>query len=164
MRTVWSSAVAVVAVAVVAVALLPLALQAQAEKAEYVQAVNPAELDWQPVEGDPEARMAVLYGNPPEAGHYIIRIDLPPSWAGRPHTHGGDELITVHSGQCNLATGEDLTRDAAEELVPGSFIAVPAGTAMRGFSGEEGCLVDVQGEGPMTTQYLDEESGEEPGQ
>ena len=150
MRSFWSSAVAVCIVT-----LLPHALQGQAAHAHGVKSVTPEALSWQPVEGDPEARMAVLYGNPAEAGHFIVRFKLPPSWTGRPHTHGNTELITVHSGTCYVAHGDELTREAAMKLSPGAFIAMPAGTRMRGFTGKDGCVADVQGEGPITTQYLD---------
>ncbi len=126
-----------------------------AATAQGVKTVTPEALSWQPVEGDPEARIAALYGNPDEAGHFVVRIKLPPSWAGRPHTHGVTELLTVHSGMCYLAYGDALTREAAKKLSPGAFIALPAGTKMRGFTGKDGCVVDVQGQGPRTTQYLD---------
>ena len=135
--------------------LLPHALQGQYAQAQGVKTVTPEALNWQPVEGDPEALMAVLYGNPAEAGHYIVRFKLPPSWAGRPHTHGRTELLTIHSGTCYLAYGDALTREAAKKLSAGAFIAFPAGTKMRGFTGEYECVVDVQGQGPLTTQYLD---------
>lgn len=150
MRTFWSPAVVVCLVT-----LLPHALQGQAAQARAVKTVTPETLSWQPVEGDPGAQMAVLYGNPAEPGHYIVRFKLPPSWAGRPHTHGGAELITVHSGECYLAYGDALTREAAKQFSTGAFVAMPAGTKMRGFAGKAGCVADVQGEGPLTTQYLD---------
>ncbi len=146
-------------VAVLLVALLPLASQAQQEGG--VTLTSPDAVTFQPFPDDPEARIATLYGNPAEAGHYIVRFKLPPDWAGRPHTHGGTELLTVHSGTCYLAHGEELTREAAETLSPGTFMALPAGTRMQAFTGEEGCVVDVQGQGPFTTQYLDEEGDPE---
>lgn len=155
MRTFWSAVAAVFLVA-----LLPHAVQGQAHPAQGVKTVTPDALRWQPVEGAPEARFAVLYGNPAEAGHFVVRYKLPPSWAGRVHTHGGTELITVHSGTCYLAYGDVLTRDAAKKLPPGSLVAMPAGTKMRAFTGEDGCVADVQGQGPLTTQYLDEETGQ----
>ncbi len=139
----------------VVVTLLPHALQGQAAQAQGVRTVTPDELSWQPVEGDPEALIAVLYGNPAEAGHFIVRYKLPPSWAGRPHTHGSTELLTIHSGMCYLAFGDALTREAAKKFSPGAFIAFPAGTKMNSFTGEDECVVDVQGQGPLTTQYLD---------
>ena len=148
-------AAALASVVAVVFTLPPDALQGQAAQTQAVKTVTPEALSWQPVEGEPEARMAVLYGNPAEAGHFIVRFKLPPSWAGRPHTHGGTELITVHSGTFYVAYGDVLTREAAKELSPGAFIAMPAGTKMRGFTGDDECVVDVQGQGPLTTQYLD---------
>ncbi len=129
--------------------------QGQATEAEGVKTMTPEALSWQPVEGDPEARITVLYGNPDEAGHFVVRFKLPPSWASRPHTHGGTELVTFRSGMCYIAHGDALTREAAKKLSPGAFIAMPAGTKMRGFTGDDGCVVGVQGQGPLTTQYLD---------
>ncbi len=155
MRTFWPPVAAVCLVA-----LLPHALQGQAAQAQGVEIVTPDALSWQPVEGNPEARVAVLYGNPAEAGHFVVRYKFPPSLAGRPHTHGGTELITVHSGTCYLAYGDDLSREAAKKLSAGALIAMPAGTKMRGFTGEDGCVADVQGQGPLTTQYLDEEASQ----
>ena len=150
MRTFWT---AVVAISLVP--FLPHAVKGQ-DQSKGVKAVTPDALSWQAVEGEPETRFAVLYGNPAEAGPFVVRYELPPSWAGRPHTHGGTELITVHAGTCHMAHGDALTRDAATKLPAGSLIAMPAGTKMRGFTGEEGCVADVQGQGPLTTQYLDE--------
>ena len=155
-RIIWSPVVAVCLIT-----LLPHAVWGQDYQEQGVTTVTPDALDWQPVEGDPEVRLAVLYGNPDEAGHFVIRAKLPPSWAGRPHTHGTTELVTVHSGTLYLAHGDVLTREAAIKLSPGTFVAIPAGTKVRAFTDEDGCVVDVQGEGPLTTQYLDEEAGQE---
>ena len=143
-------------VAVCLIALLPHAVQGQDYQEQGVTTVTPDALDWQPVDGAPDVRMAVLYGNPAEEGHYVVRYATLPSNVGRPHTHGEAELVTVHSGTCYLATGDVLTREAANELATGTFVAMPAGTKMRGFTGEDECVVDVQGQGPRTTQYLDE--------
>jgi len=150
-RIIWSTVVAVCLIA-----LQPHALQGQDNQEQGVTTVTPDALEWWHVEREPEVRLAILYGNPDEAGHFVLRAKLPPSWVGRPHTHGTAELLTVHSGTCYLAHGDVLTREAAIKLSTGTLIAMPAGTKMRGFTGEDGCVVDVQGEGPLTTQYLDE--------
>ncbi len=150
-RIIWSPVVAVCLIA-----LLPHAVQGQDYQEQGVTTVTPDALAWEPVEGAPEVQMAVMYGNPAEEGHYVVRYAYPPSNVGRPHTHGEAELITVHSGTCYLAHGDVLTREAANKLSQGSLIAMPAGTKMRGFTDEDGCVVDVQGQGPRTTQWLDE--------
>ncbi len=138
------------------VALLLFPLELQAQQGDGVAHVTLKTLTFQPFPEERGAQIALLYGNPGEAGHYIVRLKFAPNWNGRPHLHGGTELLTVHSGVCYFAHGDDLTRDAAKKLPAGSFIAFPAGTPMRGFTGAEGCTVDVQGQGPFTTRYLDE--------
>lgn len=134
--------------------LSPGMAQAQAQQSPEVIALAPDHLNWQ--KSDEGYLMALLYGDPSSEGHYAIRFKLPPNWAGRPHTHGGAEILTVYSGTMYLAYGEDLSRQAAKKFGPGSFVALPAGTKMRPFTGREDVIVDLQGQGPFTTQYLDE--------
>ncbi len=137
------------------IALSPGIVRAQTKPPADVIALHPEQLEWQQTEEG--YAMTVLYGDPSGEGHYAIRFMLPPKWEGRPHTHGGAEIVTVHSGTLQLAYGEDLSREAAKAFGPGSFIVLPAGTRMRGFTGDEDVIVDVQGQGPFTIQYLDEE-------
>lgn len=133
-------------------ALFPQMLEAQSSS--DVIAVEPDQVEWQKSEEGFD--MAVLYGDPSSEGHYVIRFKLPPNWEGRPHTHGGAEIVSVHSGTMYFAYGENLSREASKPLGPGSFIALPAATKMRPFTGEEEAIVEVQGQGPFTTEYLDE--------
>lgn len=132
---------------------IPMGLQAQ----EAPTTLAPDELEWE--EQPDGSQMVVLYGDPATEGVYALRFRFPPDWAGRPHTHGGAELVTVHSGTFYFALGEDLSREAAAEFGPGSFIGLPPGTKMRPFTGDEEAVVDVNGQGPFTTEYLDEEGG-----
>lgn len=140
--------------------LSPRLLEAQAQPSVDVVALAPDQLDWQ--ETGEGYLMAVLYGDPAGEGHYAIRFKLPPHWEGRPHTHGGTEIVTLYSGTLYFAYGDDLSRQAAKRFGPGSFIALPAGTKMRPFTGEEEVVVDVQGQGPFTIHYLDEKGGQGP--
>lgn len=141
-----------------ALMLLPQSLPAQAPTEVVVTAADSIAFHPHPTEKD--ARMAVLFGNPSEAGYFLMRIEFPPGWTGPPHTHPNAELLMVRSGACYIATGDDLSREVATELRPGSFAAVPARTPMRGFAGEEPCVVDVQGQGPFTANNLNLDEGE----
>jgi len=144
----------VIAFLLAASVTLPQGVQAQ-DPAEAV--VLPADsIRFHPHAPEKDAQIAVLYGNPREEGYFLIRLAFAPGWTGRPHTHPVAELLMVRSGTCYVAMGDDLSREAAGKLSPGSFAAVPAGTPMRGFAGEEPCVLDVQGQGPFTAQYLDE--------
>ncbi len=149
-----SKALSFLSPAVLTLALTPSGLAGQ--EAETGHHVTPDAVAFEPFPAERDAQIAILHGDPSEAGHYILRLKFAPNWNGRPHRHGGDELITIQSGTCFIAHGDDLTRDAAAELPAGSFARIPAGTPMRGFSGDEGCVADVQGHGPFTTEYLDE--------
>ncbi len=138
--------------------LSPQVVQAQEQPSAAVVAVAAEQVDWQETEED--FLMAVLYGDPSSEGHYVMRLKLPPNFEGRPHTHGGTEIVSVHSGTLLLAYGEDLSHEAAKSFGPGSFIVLPVGTKMRGFTGDDEVVLDIQGQGPATTQYLDEEGAQ----
>ncbi len=126
--------------------LSPQVAQAQ-EQPSAVVAVAAEQVDWQ--EAEEGVLMAVLYGDLSSEGHYVIRFKVPPNFEGRPHTHGGTEFVSVQSGTLFLAYGEDdLSREAAKSFGPGSFIVLPVGTKMRGFTGEDEVVLDVQGQGP----------------
>ncbi len=126
--------------------LSPQVAQAQEQPSAAVVAIAAEQVDWQETE---DGRLwAVLYGDLASEGHYVMRIKLPPNLEGRPHTHGGIELVSVYSGTLLLAYGEDLSHEAAKSFGPGSFIVLPVGTKMRGFTGEDEVVLDVQGQGP----------------
>lgn len=130
--------------------------ESHAQQRDGVKHITPDASAFQPFPEEANAQIAILYGNPAEPGHYVVRLKFAPHWVGRPHTHGGAELLTVQSGTCYFAHGDELTRDAAKELPAGSFVAFPPRTRMRGFTDENGCVLDVQGQGPFTTEYRDE--------
>lgn len=121
---------------------------------DVIAVTDEDQLQWQ--ETPDGARMAAMYGDPSTEGLYVLRFELPPNWVGRPHTHGGAELVTVLSGTMYFAYGDDLSREAAKPFGPGAFVALPAGAKMRPYTGDTPVVVDVQGQGPFTTEYLDE--------
>ncbi len=138
--------------------LSPQVVQAQEQPSAAVVAVAAEQVDWE--ETEQGFLRAVLYGDLSSEGHYVMRLKLPPNFEGRPHTHGGTEIVSVQSGTLLLAYGENLSHEAANSFGPGSFVVLPAGTKMRGFTGEDEVVLEIQGQGPATTQYLDEESNE----
>jgi hypothetical protein len=46
----------------------------------------------------PEARLAVVVGDPSKAGPYVVRVKLPAGVQLMPHTHPEDRIYTVMSG------------------------------------------------------------------
>ena len=57
----------------------------------------PENLKWVDIPTLPGAKQAVLYGNPKEAGPYVMRIKFPPNTKNPPHTHPDNRQATVIS-------------------------------------------------------------------
>ena len=97
--------------------------------------------------------MAVLAGNPGEAGVFVLRLKFPAGYAIPPHTHSQDELATVVSGRLGVAMGDTLDRAAAPLLAPGSFVQLPANMAHYAWADEE-TVVQLAGMGPFDITYI----------
>ena len=69
--------------------------------------VTPNELQWkQGPAAVPEAKMAVLEGDPKQKGFFVMRIKLPAGSKIPLHVHENIERVTVISGKINLAMGD----------------------------------------------------------
>jgi quercetin dioxygenase-like cupin family protein len=125
------------------------------ETADSLVLVTPDDLTW--TEGRvPDEAVAVLYGNPAGTGDFAVRVRFPPDHHVPAHTHPETEFATVLEGTVYAATGEGATRDDAEPYPSGSFVAFPAGTVISAWTGEDGALIQVHGQAPFETQYLEE--------
>ena len=123
---------------------LPLALRAQAPTPAWGPAppVFPA-----------GAKMAVLQGDPGQAGLFTVRLDLPDGYRVAPHYHPTDEYITVISGTFLLGMGDTLSPAKATALGPGGFGTVDANkhhyALTRGHT-----VVQVHAMGPFVLTYV----------
>lgn len=73
-----------------------------------------------------------------------------------PHWHPNVERVTVISGTFYLGHGEEMDRDAAERLEPGSYTSMPAG--MRHFAFVEGeTVIQLTSVGPWKIHYINPE-------
>lgn len=98
--------------------------------------------------------LAVLAGNPGEAGVFVLRLKFPAGYVIPPHFHSQDELATVISGGLGIAMGDTLDRDAASLLAPGSFVQLPANMAHYAWANEE-TVVQLAGMGPFDITYVE---------
>jgi hypothetical protein len=57
--------------------------------------ILPEDIDWKPF--PPSARLAVLVGEPSQAGPYLIRVKVPLGVKLMPHKHPEDRIYTVMS-------------------------------------------------------------------
>src|ERR1700735_2262876 len=71
------------------------------------QAIRPGDIVWKPFPAfPPEARLAVLVGDPAQAWPYTIRVLLPKGTRLAPHKHPEDRIYTVISGTFYIGLGE----------------------------------------------------------
>jgi hypothetical protein len=69
------------------------------------RSILPEDIEWKPFPAfPPEARLAVLVGEPDKPGPYVIRVKVPPGVKLMPHKHPEDRIYTVMSCTCMLFT------------------------------------------------------------
>jgi quercetin dioxygenase-like cupin family protein len=71
----------------------------------------PEEVDWKPFPAfPPSARLAVLVGEPTQAGPYLIRVKVRAGVKLMPHRHPEDRVYTVVSGVFYVGLGGSVRR------------------------------------------------------
>lgn len=118
--------------------------------------VSAGDVEWAPAGSLPAgAEAAVLEGDPAKAEPFTLRIKFPANYDVPVHTHPAVERVTVLEGTIHLGIGETFDRDAAMALSEGGLAVMEPGVAMYGFTGEEGAVIQLNGEGPWGIDYLD---------
>jgi quercetin dioxygenase-like cupin family protein len=116
------------------------------------------EIEWQdaPASLEPGGKVAILEGNPSEAGVFTMRIRMPDGYYISPHWHPNVERVTVISGNFLLGSGDRMDREATERLKPGSYTSMPPG--MRHFAIADGeTVIQLTSVGPWIINYIHEE-------
>jgi quercetin dioxygenase-like cupin family protein len=118
------------------------------------RSILPEEVDWKPFPAfPPSARLAVLVGDPTQAGPYLIRVKLPAGVKLMPHRHPEDRLYTVVSGVFYIGLGDRFDGDSLKAYPPGSVIVLPGNTwhFHWAMSGEH--VTQVTAIGPLGLEY-----------
>jgi quercetin dioxygenase-like cupin family protein len=148
-----SAALAVAAVGLVA-GLAPAALAEEQHPGHAM--VTPDQIRWQAIGSlPPGARVAVLEGDPAQAGDFTMRVELPANYVVPRHTHPTVERVTVLEGTFYLGIGEVFERDQAQALPPGSLAIMDTGVPMFAYTGAEPVVFQINGTGPWGIDYLD---------
>ena len=100
------------------------------------------------------AEIAVIAGDPGKEGApFVIRARLPAGYRIAPHTHPGDEYVTVLSGTFHIGMGDRFDAKLGRAMPAGTFGTWPAG--MTHFVWAEGeTTVQFHGDGPWTISYV----------
>ena len=105
----------------------------------------------------PEARLAVVVGEPSKAGPYVVRVKLPAGVKLMPHTHPEDRIYTVISGVFYIGLGTTFDPDKLQAYAPGSVIVLPANTPHFHWAKSGDYMTQVAGVGPLGIKYIHDE-------
>ena len=115
--------------------------------------VLPASAKWADLPVLPGVKIAVLDGNPAQAGPFVYRLSFPANAKVPPHYHPITENATVVSGTVNLGHGDMLDPAKTTKYPAGSFIIVPAN--MHHYAWTDGeTVVQVHGVGPTSITFV----------
>ena len=118
--------------------------------------VKPADIKWgEAAPGLPAgAKMAVLNGDPGQAGPFTVRLKAPAGYKVMPHTHPTAERLTVISGSFKIGMGEKFDEGSMQEIGPGDYVVLPANMAHYAKGAGKESVVQIDSEGPFQINYV----------
>jgi quercetin dioxygenase-like cupin family protein len=120
------------------------------------RSILPEEINWKPFPAFPSsARLAVLVGDPTQAGPYLIRVKVPSGGKIMPHKHPEDRLYTVMSGVFYIGLGDKFDGDKVKAYPPGSVIVLPGDTWHFHWAKSGEYVTQVTAIGPLGLEYRD---------
>jgi quercetin dioxygenase-like cupin family protein len=118
--------------------------------------IRSEEVEWKPFPAfPPEARLAVLVGEPTQPGPYLIRVKVPGGVKLMPHKHPEDRIYTVISGVFYVGLGEQFDEGKLTAHAPGSVLVLPGGQAHFHYAKSGEYVAQVSAIGPLGLAYVD---------
>ena len=114
------------------------------------------DIKWVENPANPGMKVAVLYGNPPQPGPYIIRVRFPPGTMSMPHFHAEARQITVLKGTWWVGAGPKWDRNATTPMPVGSFVVHHANQIHYDGAKDEEVIVQISGIGTNGATPVDE--------
>jgi quercetin dioxygenase-like cupin family protein len=110
------------------VAMKGIARPHQPGQADF-RAILSEEIDWKPFPSfPPEARLAVVVGDPSQPGFYMVRVKVPHGVKLMPHRHPEDRIYTVISGVFYIGLGDQFDAGKLQAYPPGAVVVLPGNT------------------------------------
>jgi quercetin dioxygenase-like cupin family protein len=120
------------------------------------RSILPEQVEWRPFPAfPPEARLAVLIGEPSKPGPYVIRVKMSAGGKLMPHRHPEDRIYTVMSGVFYIGLGEKFDPDRLNAYPPGSVVVLPGNTWHFHWAKSGEYVTQVTAIGPLGLDYLD---------
>ena len=134
---------------------------------DVFRSVLPEEIDWKPFPSfPPSVRLAVVVGQPSEAGPYTIRVKAPHGAKLMPHRHPEDRVYTVISGVFYIGLGDQFDADKLHAYPAGSVIVLPGNTSHFHWAKSSEYITQVSAIGPLGLEYVnakDDPRNQQPG-
>ena len=122
---------------------------------EVFRSVLSEDIDWKPFAAfPPSVRLAVVVGQPSEAGPYTIRVRVPNGVKIMPHRHPEDRVYTVMSGVFYIGLGDEFDADKLQAYPPGSVIVLPGNTSHFHWAKSSEYVTQVTAIGPLGLEYI----------
>jgi quercetin dioxygenase-like cupin family protein len=113
------------------------------------------DIDWKPFAAfPPSVRLAVVVGQPSEAGPYVVRVKVPRGVKLMPHRHPEDRVYTVISGVFYIGLGDRFDPDKLEAYPPGGVIVLPGNTSHFHWAKAGEYVTQVTAIGPLGIEYV----------
>ncbi|MGA8367743.1 MAG: cupin domain-containing protein [Candidatus Acidiferrales bacterium] len=113
------------------------------------------EIDWKPFAAfPPSVLLAVVVGQPSEAGPYTIRVRVPHGVKLMPHRHPEDRVYTVISGVFYIGLGDRFDPDKLQAYPPGSVIVLPGDPSHFHWAKSSEYVTQVTAIGPLGLEYI----------
>jgi quercetin dioxygenase-like cupin family protein len=114
------------------------------------------DIDFEPFPSfPPEARLAVVAGDPAKPGLYTTRVKLPSGVKLMPHTHPEDRIYTVISGVFYIGLGEQFDSEKLVAHPPGAVVVLPSGTPHFHWAKSGEYVTQISAIGPLGLDYVD---------
>jgi quercetin dioxygenase-like cupin family protein len=118
-------------------------------------AIYQENIKWSPFPAfPPQARLAILVGNPKEAGPYVVRVKVPAGVILMPHTHPENRIYTVISGVFYIGLGTKFDASKLKAYPPGSVVVLPGNTPHFHWAKSGEYVTQVSAIGPLGISYI----------
>ena len=121
-----------------------------------IVAVTPEQVQWFTPSYYTDGRQrAQLIGDSSKPGPFVDRVKIPTGGRVRAHTHPDTEVDTVIAGTWYVGMGDRFDAAKLKPYPAGSFIVIPAGVPHFVAAPEGVVIVQISGDGPFRTEFLE---------
>jgi quercetin dioxygenase-like cupin family protein len=119
------------------------------------KAIMNEDIEWKPFAAfPPSVRLAVIVGQPSEAGPYVLRVRVPHGVKLMPHKHPEDRIYTVISGVFYIGLGDEFDAGKLQAYSPGTVIILPGNTSHFHWAKSGEYITQVSAIGPLGLEYI----------